>query len=394
MSSRGSTPALLALALGYFTLGTTSLAVVGLSAPMGDGLDVAPARIGLQVTVFALTFAIVAPLAPMALGRMGRKQVLLLGMALLTAGTVAAALAPNYAFLTGARVVAALGAAIFGPASSAAGSLIVPEERRQQALAVVFGGMTAASVLGVPLASFLGDVLGWRQALIGVAVLSGVALVGVAVLMPGLDPGPRPTPAAYRGVLATPGALPAVGTTLLFMAAQFTVYGIAGAYVADRFEASSGYVTATLLAFGIVGVLGNGFASRATRAIGTTRTVSLTVAGVAVAFAALLVVPDAAIGGLLLFALWAFFSQLYQAPQQARLVELLPEQRGLLLALNASALYLGMSLGSFIGSTGLPAWGSGILPAAGLGLLLLAGATHCLSVRKAETAPRPVPVSS
>ncbi|MGF1431501.1 MFS transporter [Kitasatospora sp. LaBMicrA B282] len=391
MNPRNSTPALLALALGYFSLGTISLAVVGLNAPVGKSLHVAPASVGLLVTVFALTFAISAPSAPALLKGMDRKKVLLLGLGLLTVGGVASAVAPNYDVMVATRVLGALGAGIFGPASSAAGAAIVAPERRHRALATVFAGMTAASVLGVPLASFLGSTLSWRPALAGVSALSLVALVLVAVLVPEIPAGEPPTAAAYRAALRTPGALPTVTTTLLFMAAQFTVYAVAGAYLAARFGASAGMVSMTLMAFGVLGVLGNGLAPRVSEKLGGTRTITLSLTGLAVALAALIVVPKVAVVGLLLFAAWAFFSQMYQAPQQARLIHILPAHPGLILALNASALYLGMSLGSLLGSTFLSPVGATLMPALALGLLALAFGTHLASGRSSRTTETPAP---
>ncbi|MFF4118611.1 MFS transporter [Streptomyces sp. NPDC001714] len=385
MPSRSALPALLSLSLGYFSLGTISLAVVGLNGPIGDDLHVQPATVGILVTVFALTFAVCAPTAPILLRRWNRKRVLLVGVGLLTVGAALGAVAPNYGFLTVTRVLGAMGAAVFGPGASAAGALIVPPERRQRALATVFGGMTAAAVLGVPLASFLGGSLGWRPALLGVAALSALSFVAVLVFVPEIPAGEPPTVGAYREAMRTPATAATVTTTLLFMAAQFTVYGIAGAYLKDRFGASSGLISLTLLAFGVIGVAGNACAPRIAERLGGGRTVSVAVLGLALGFVLLLVAPHSA-PGVVFFAFWAFFSQLYQAPQQARLVELVPLQPGLILAMNAAALYLGMSLGSFIGSSLLPGLGAGPIPWAALGVLVLAGLAHLSSVRQVASA--------
>src|SRR6266568_3822803 len=119
MQPRNPTPALLSLSLGYFTMGTTSLAVVGLNVQIGHSLHVAPAHVGLLVTIFAVTFAVAAPLAPAVLNRLDRKRALLLGLALLTAGGVAGAVAPSYSLLAASRVLGALGGAIVGPTASA-----------------------------------------------------------------------------------------------------------------------------------------------------------------------------------------------------------------------------------------------------------------------------------
>ncbi|WP_371481679.1 MFS transporter [Kitasatospora sp. NBC_00315] len=387
MRTTRALPALSALSLGYFTLGTASLAVVGLGGPIGHDLHTAPGSVGVLVSVFAITFAVVAPLAPAVLGRLDRRTVLLLGLALMAAGGVLSALAPSYAVLLVARVLAGLGGAVFGPASSAVGSLIVPEEHRSRALATVFAGMTVAAVLGVPLSAYLGDAVGWRWTLAGVAGATLLALALVAALVPPVPAGEVPTAAAYRRLLATPGAAATVLTTLLYMAAQFTVYGVAGAYVAARFGASSGAVTLVLFAFGAVGVLGNASGARMSARLGGAVTVTLTQIGLGAAFLGLLVAPRSLPAAIALFAFWAFFSQLYQAPQQARLIALGPGQRGLLLALNASMLYIGISLGSLLAGAFLPVLGARPLPALGLLPLVLAGLAHRASVRRTRTTP-------
>ncbi|MEV5569667.1 MFS transporter [Spirillospora sp. NPDC052269] len=386
MRTRSSSPALVTLALGYFALGTASLAVVGLSAPIAADLRVRPATVGTLVTVFSLVFALAAPLTAVALGRMDRKRVLLIGLTLMLAGGVGSALAPTFATLVAARVVAGLGAAIFGPVASATGSMVVPAEQRPRALAVVFGGMTAATVLGVPLASAAGTAIGWRWTLAVVAILTGAVMALLAGLLPSVEAGPAPTVRGFARMARTPGVVPIISTTLLVLTAQFTVYGVAGAYLASRFGAGTGMVSLTLLVFGAVGMVGNAVGPRLYTRLGGARTIGAALAGLIVTFAALTAVPGALLVGVGVFAFWAFFNTVFMAPQQTRLVELLPEQRGVLLALNASALYLGMSLGSLLGSGLLPVLGARGLSALPLVPLALAVGAHMLSTRSTNRA--------
>ncbi|MFI7694525.1 MFS transporter [Nonomuraea sp. NPDC049655] len=393
MRPRSSTPALLTLALGYFALGTASLAVVGLSGPIAADLKVPAATVGTLVTVFALVFALAAPVAAIALGRLDRRTVLLVGLALMTLGGAAGAMAPDFTALAAARVAAGLGAAIFGPAASATGSMIVPAEQRPRALAVVFGGMTAATVLGVPLASAAGTAIGWRATMAAVVALTLVAGALLAVLLPPVAPGPAPTARAFAAALRTRGATLMIATTLLVLTAQFTVYGVAGAYLAARFGAGPGLVSLTLLVFGALGMVGNAAGSRVYARLGGGRTIAVALAGLTLAFLALAGAPAVPAAGVAVFAFWAVFNTLFMAPQQARLVELLPEQRGVLLALNASALYSGMSLGSLLGANLLPALGGHWLPALALLPLAAAVTAHAASTRPRPTRPA-TPVSA
>ena len=145
-----ATAALWALALAYFTMGTSSIAVVGLVSNMAADLRVSKPDVAVLITVFAITFALAAPLLQVAAGSLARRTLLLGGLVVMAAGCALSALAPTYGGVVAARVLMALGAAAVGPVASSLGAGLVPPERQGQALAVVFGGMTLASVLGLP----------------------------------------------------------------------------------------------------------------------------------------------------------------------------------------------------------------------------------------------------
>ena len=158
--ARDPAGALIALGVAYFILGTGSLAVVGLVQPMALSLDVTPAAVANLVTAFALAFAVTAPLAQVLFGRHPRRTLLLTGLAIMSLAALAGALATTYWVLLVSRVVAGAGAALVGPMASAIGAGLVPPERQGRALAIVFGGMTLAVVLAVPMAAWLGVLLG------------------------------------------------------------------------------------------------------------------------------------------------------------------------------------------------------------------------------------------
>lgn len=364
--------ALLNLALGYFAIGATLTSVVGIINPLAADLRVSPARIALLVTAFAIIFALAAPATQMIAGRVERRTLLLTGLGLLAAGGLIAALAPNYQTLVAGRAAAALGAAIFGPTALAAGTLLVPAREQGRALGTVFGGISVATVAGVPLVAWLGDTVGWRPALAAVAVVAAAAAVGVRILVPTLGSAGPVRPAVYLATARTPGVPAGIATTGLWMAAQFSIYALASAYLAARYDAGTATVTATLFAFGVAGVTGNAVATRLSDRLGPARLVRIAQAILAAALLALLVLPGQPGFAVAAFAIWGFASQLFQAPQQSRLVSLAPQQRGIVLALNAATLYLGISLGSIASGLVYTATGATWLPLPAL--VLLAGA--------------------
>lgn len=375
--------ALPSLAFAYFALGTAALAVVGLALPVSRDLHVPAAQTGLLVSVLALTFAPAALLVQGFFGHWPRKRLLLAGLGLLALGLLAGALAPSFAVLLLSRVPVAVGAAMVGPVASATATQLVGPERQPQALAVVFAGFGLSSVLGVPLASLLAPALGWRGTLVALAVLAALAALLIARLVPSVPGGSRLTPALLRRALDTSGVRPALLATLLQIGAPFVVYGVTGSYLAERFGSSPAAVSATLLAFGAAGLVGNALAGRLAGSLGQARTLAASLVGATLVAAALLVLPrDPLVGGLV-FAALSLFTQMFQTPQQARLIRLDPTQRGLMLALNASVVYLGISLGSWLGSALLPALGAQPLTALSLAMLLVALAAS-------SAVPRPV----
>ncbi len=358
--------ALLSLAAAYFTVGTTSLLVVAISAPLSTALRVSPGAVANLLTIFALTFAITAPLAQVLLGQRQRRVLLLSGLCVLSAATLLASVAEDYWQLFALRVAAGAGAALVGPTASAIGAGLVRQEQQGRALALVFSGMMMATVVGVPLVAWLGGWLGW-QAVFAIVGTAGIAAtVAVALLVHDRSHGARVTLPGLFGVLTARRSGMSVATTLLQMAAQFATYALIVPFVMERMGGTHAWTVAILLAFGVGGLVGNIVAGSMADRIGADRTIGTSFSGLAVVFVLLLAAPGHAWIALAIAVLWAVTGTMFQAPQQKRLVGLNPDTRGLLLACNASALYIGMAAGSFLAGATYASFGISALPAVSL----------------------------
>lgn len=364
------------LSFGMFTVGTTSLVVLGLAGPMLRDLGAAPGLAGGLLATFAFTFAFSAPMMQSLLGgRVPPRGMIVAGLILLAAGSFWGALAGSVAELFASRVVAALGGALIGPSSSATASLIVPPERRGRALAAVFGGFTLASVLGVPLATWMGQLLGWRGAIAGIGALGLVAAVAAFLILPRRPP---PAPVSLRALarlLADPPLAAGYGVTILNLTAQFSIFGLMGLLLVDHFGLAQSALPAALLGFGIGGVAGNAVAGIMTDRLGAKTTVIVSFAGL-LAMAAALCLPLGPLAAALVVALGAGFGTMFAAPQQSHISSLGPEAaRGTILALNSSAGYVGLALGSALAAAVVDRIGYGALGpaslAAGLPAILL-----------------------
>lgn len=190
LNPRKSLPlGLLALTAGAFGIGTTEFVIMGLLLQASSDLGVSIAAAGLLISGYALGVAVGAPLLTLTTRKLPRKTVLLALMAIFTLGNLACALAPGYGSLMAARVITSLAhGTFFGVGSIVATGLVAPE-RKASAIAIMFTGLSLATLLGVPAGAWLGGVVintalglgavSWLAALITVAGI-GVALYSLA----------------------------------------------------------------------------------------------------------------------------------------------------------------------------------------------------------------------
>ncbi|MFD4631822.1 MFS transporter [Streptomyces sp. NPDC058284] len=385
------------LMLGAFTLGLDAYVMAGLLPVVAGDLGTTVSLAGQMVTVFTLAYAVSAPLvAGMASGV--RPRALIIGaLAVFTLGNALTALAPGLAVLLLARGVAGAGAGVYSALSTAAAASLVPGERRGRALALVMGGMSSGTVLGVPLGVLLAEHAGWRATMWGVTGLGALALAGLAVWLPAVPADP-PVPARARlAALTDRGVVPVVGVSFLGAVASLGLY----TYLAPVLDATGGVgegdVAPYLWAWGVGGVIGSVLAGPLVDRTG--RAVVLVGGLMAALVLAIGALPLLGAGAFPALVLWGAVGWALQVPQQHRLLSLRAERGTVALALNNSALYLGSAVGSAGAGLALSAGlGAGDLPwvaagVAGAGLVLHVFATGSFRVRVAgdgvRSSPRP-----
>ncbi|GHF50314.1 DHA1 family inner membrane transport protein [Amycolatopsis bartoniae] len=189
---------LLALALGGFGIGLTEFGIVGLLPEIAGDFHVSEPVAGYLVSGYALSVALGALALTVAITRFDRKKVLLSLMVLFIAGNLISAIAPTYSVLLLGRIVAALCHGAFFSVGAVVAADMVAENRRAGAISLMFGGLTVANVLGVPLGTFLGQQLGWRSTFWAITIIGLVALAGIALLVPSA---PAPAGTSLRGEL-------------------------------------------------------------------------------------------------------------------------------------------------------------------------------------------------
>lgn len=368
------------LALGMFVIGTTSLSILGVGPALTRDLATAPGAAGWLVTAFAATFAIAAPVAQFTLGRwVSPRHLIVAGTTILAASLIWMAVAAEFSSLLIARIASALGGALIAPTSAALAIASVPGDRRGAVLAIVFAGFTLATVGGVPIATWLALLLGWRGAMVAIAVAALLFLLLALLFLPGAEKAVNRPAADERRTVGLWKPAVILLATLDMLAAQFAVYALMGELLGQRFGVSDAGLPLAILLFGILGVAGNAAAGFLSDRLGAAVLVWSSIASLA----ALLLIMNADLGafaGSLVLAGCAFAGTLFVAPQQSRLVAQVPKDRhALVLALNSSASYLGIALGSGLASSLATAVGLQVLPVAALAVLALTGAINLLA---------------
>ncbi|SIQ00426.1 MFS transporter [Pseudacidovorax sp. RU35E] len=342
--------ALWALLFGNFAIGTGVMVVPGTLPELAASFSTSVAAVGQLITAGALVVCVGAPLlAGMAAG-WDRRRLLALSLAWFAVGHLLAALMPTLGTLLPVRMATLVAPAIFTPQAAACVGLLVAPHRRASAVAFIFLGWSLASVLGLPMAAFLGGHLGWRAAFAVIAVFTALGSVWIWRTMPD---GIRPPPLSregWRKVLFHPVLMAVVAITLLQAAGQFVLFSYFGPLLVQQFQASPAQLSMIWLWLGLCGVVGNLLATRYMDKLGSG---GMAMVAMALISLSLLVWPLGLAGGwaalTALLLPWGLGCFAANSSQQARLVALAPGLATASIALNSSAMYLGQAAGAATG---------------------------------------------
>lgn len=262
-TSRRAWLGILAVGLATFSVVTTEMLPVGLLVPITGDLHVSVGEGGLMLFVPAILAALFAPLVVVGAKGADRRWLLCGLLAVLTAANLASALAPSMPWLLGARMLVGI---CIGGIWAIAGGLagrIVPPQSVGTATAIIFGGVAVASVLGVPLGAFIGDLAGWRAAFGAMAAGCAAVLLLVALALPPL-PAPRSLSARQLAAqLANPAVRLGLAITLFLVAGHFMAYTFVRPLLQSHAGFGQPWIGPLLFAYGAAGVAGNFVAGEA-----------------------------------------------------------------------------------------------------------------------------------
>jgi predicted MFS family arabinose efflux permease len=372
-------PVVYIFSLCAFAVGFTEFITIGLVSAMADDLQVDVTRIGLTVTTYAAGVVIGAPvLTALAARCWSRKRLILAAMLVFTAGNVIAGLSDSLTPLLFARLLSGLAHGVFFAVASSVATRLVAPERAGAALALVFGGVTVAMSLGVPVGTWLGTILHWQVIFLVIAACGLIGSVGIAALMPAGSGEAATKGAGLRdlGVLFDRRLLAGASIPMLAYTGSFALYTFVSPILLQVTNVSVGTASLTLLAYGLGAAVGNILGGRLTDDQGMDRAsvvllVGIVLSLVLIAFA--LNQPAAMIGLVALLGLTTYGAI---PPLQSRILMLAkrhqPQAMDVASGMNIAAFNAGVVIGSGIGGAAISAWGLPSLAPVGAAIAVVA----------------------
>ena len=373
------------LALGAFAIGAEGFVMSSLLPAISADTGVTIVQGGYLVLAFALAFAVGSPVLTSLVGHRDRRTILVITALIFAAANLLAGFSYSYASLMIARVVMALAAGLYSATAQATAVAISEPHHRARAIAVIVGGTTVAVAFGAPIGALIAGMFGWRGTFLTIAGVAVAAALAIRLLLPAGLHGARLSLRQRLGVIALPGLFPALLTTMLYMTGGFAVFTYIAPLAQETLGLSATLMPAILLAFGVGAAIGNYSGGQIADRFGATRTVTgATVLMVVVTASASLLpfipAPIMAPGLIAYMFIWGVLAWSFPPAQASRVISMASDAAPLALALNGSALYLGVALASVVGgeviSCASPAdlgWMDAVFPLLALAVIVLTG---------------------
>ncbi|MFI5430935.1 MFS transporter [Rhodococcus baikonurensis] len=369
-STRG--PAMLALALGGFGIGTTEFVAMGLLPEMASGLGVSEPVAGHVISAYALGVVVGAPLIAALTARVPRRTLLIALMVAFTVGNAASVFAPSYTTLMMARFVAGLPhGAYFGVAALVAAHLAEPG-KRAKAVAMVMMGLSVANVIGVPVAAWIGQALGWRSAFALVAVIGVATVASLFVWIPRLDGMPVTNPITELGALGRVQVWMTLIVGMVGFGGMFAVYTYISTTLTDVSGLGASFIPLALMLYGLGMVAGNFVGGYlADRAL--MKGLFLSMGSLVVILAVFVIAVRNPYTALVFVFLIGLAGSSMVPGLQTRLMDVAEDAQTLAASLNHAALNIANAFGAWIGGVVIAAGYGYTAPAAVGSLLAVAG---------------------
>ncbi|MGM7723908.1 MFS transporter [Metabacillus sp. Hm71] len=359
------------LTIVSFVVGMVELIIGGILDLISSDLNIGLGKAGFLITVFSLVFAVAAPVLLTMTAGVERKRLTLLSLLIFFIGNGLAVFSPSYSMLLIARIISAASGSLLVVLCVTIASSIVAEKYRARAIGVVFMGISASLVLGVPIGLMLGNEFGWRAPFILILALTLLSVIGVYFFMDKIDPKPAIPIRVQLRTLKNRKVLFAQLTSFLFLAGHLTLYGYLTPYLKMEIGLDGTWVSIVYLIFGVAAVAGGGIGGFLADRFGTKPTILFVTVVFGIAIFSIPFTTFALPLFLAIMMIWSMLSWAITPAMQSYLIESAPETSEIQQSLNNSALHFGIAFGSFLGGVVIEKGSVSLNPQVG-GLIIIA----------------------
>ncbi len=379
---------LLALAISAFAIGSTEFISVGLMPMLVKQFGISLSQAGLTVSIYAAGIMVGAPLMTLLTSKINRHTLMVLVMLIFILGNLTAALAPTFLILLLGRVIASLAHGIFMTIASIIAADVVAPSKRASAIAIMFTGLTVATVTGVPLGTFIGQLVSWHWSFLFISAVGVIGLIADYYLIP--RDLPLPTNTGLKGlfrVLKNPQLLVVFLVTIFGYGGAFAVYTYLSPLLVQKMGWSNQAVVLILVLYGVMVAIGNTLGGRFANHKPLPALAVMFSAMVAVLLLIALFNTNHWLGLLLtlLMGLFAFMNvpglQVYTVILAEQNV---PQDITMASALNISAFNIGIALGSRVGGTVSEQAGLAMTPIVGALMVAVGGVLTLVLLKLAQ----------
>ncbi|WP_180007842.1 MULTISPECIES: MFS transporter [unclassified Acinetobacter] len=340
---------LIALAVGAFAIGTTEFSPMGFLPEIAADLSVSIPQAGLLISAYAVGVMIGAPLMTLWLARFPKRTALILLMAIFTIGNILATIAPNYLGLMAARLVTSLNHGAFFGLGSVVAASVVPKDKQASAVAMMFMGLTIANIGGVPLATWVGQNIGWRMSFAAITLLGIITMLALWKALHHQQQTEKPDVRAELKVLTRMPVVLALLTTVMSAGAMFALYTYIAPSLKVFTHASPELITFMLVLIGIGFSIGNHFGGKF-----ADQSLDKTLIGFLVLLMLMMllfpILATTTIGAAIALIIWGAAAFAVVPPLQMRVMTVAHDAPGLASSVNIGAFNLGNALGAVAGA--------------------------------------------
>ncbi|MBJ8009854.1 MULTISPECIES: MFS transporter [Bacillus cereus group] len=353
MNDKGIKPMLFLLAVVAFFVGMDSLVVSPLIPNIAKSTATPMEKGGWLITSYALFYGLTAPFFGPISDKFGRKQMIVTGMFIFSIGTFCTGLTQDFNTILVFRALTGLSGAMIMPSIFALIGDKTPYKMRGMAMGMVMGAMVGSTVLGVPIGAFLTSVGNWQWTFYGIGILAMLVAIIVMIMLPKTPPTnqiPVSAPVAMVSTIKT-----AFTNTSIFFALLSTflwtiglqgMFSYVGVYYKENFDFSVEKTGMVIFLAGAGSIIGNVIGGKLADKIGKKVVISIATIIAAIGVISFSLLTEHLISAIIVHVVWSTSIGFGQSSLTALISELSPKVRGTVMALNSSAMYIGMMFAS------------------------------------------------